>query len=124
MQLLRNAIQTPDGTILESHHQHDCHTHVDTINGKEYMVDGGLYYLRVSADSDCKSLSLTTEDFHKDVREGFSWGTYGIKGDQPLKYVFLKDMDTAHIEAILETQKRIPEYIRDVFKNELEWRGK
>lgn len=124
MPLLRNAIQTPDGTILESHHQHDYQTHVDTINGKEYMVDGGLSYLRVSADNEYMDLTLTTEDLHEDIREGFSWGTYGIKGDQPLKYVFLKNMDTSHIEAILETQKRVPEYMRDVFKDELEWRSK
>ena len=30
------------------------------------------------------------------------WGTYGINGDQPLKYVTIAEMDTAHIEAVLK----------------------
>jgi hypothetical protein len=37
------------------------------------------------------------------------WGTRGIKGDQPLKYIHLKDADTEHLEAILETQRVSPQ---------------
>ena len=39
-ELVYNAIQTPDGTILRSRHRHDYVTHKDA-NGKTYMLDGG-----------------------------------------------------------------------------------
>tara|TARA_R110000868_G_scaffold148357_1_gene370189 strand:- start:17507 stop:17839 length:333 start_codon:yes stop_codon:yes gene_type:complete len=45
-QLIRNAIQTPDGTILESNHRHDFVTHLDK-NGEVYGIDGGLNYQRI-----------------------------------------------------------------------------
>lgn len=122
MNILRNAIRTPDGTILESRSRHDYVTHVDA-NGEEYMVDGGLSYSRQNINKvPAESLVITTEDKHEDIREGFSWGTYGINGDQPLKHVFLKDMDKDHIEAILKTQTHVPEYMRDMFRDELQFR--
>lgn len=34
-------------------------------------------------------------------QENLQWGTYGPKGDQPLKWVRLGDCETAHLEAIL-----------------------
>ena len=40
-----NKIRTPDGTIIESKHQHDFVCHTDA-NGKRYCVDGGKSYLR------------------------------------------------------------------------------
>ena len=39
--LVRNAMRTPDGTIIRSRHRHDYVTHKDA-NGSEYMLDGGL----------------------------------------------------------------------------------
>ena len=122
---LANRIRTPDGTILESMHRHDYVTYIDA-NGKEYMVDGGLDYLRrnVHDDAPYDELSLVSTDEHSVVREVFKWGTYGIDGKQKLKYVILKDMSWDHIEAILETQTQLRDHVRQVFVNELDYRGK
>jgi hypothetical protein len=38
--LIRNAIRTPDGTILESRSVHDYRTHMDTVTNRQYMIDG------------------------------------------------------------------------------------
>lgn len=121
---LANRIRTPDGTILESMHRHDYVTYIDA-NGKEYMVDGGLDYLRrnIHDDAPYTELSVLSTDEHSVVREVFKWGTYGIDGKQPLTYVILKDMSWDHIEAILETQTQLREHIRQVFVNELDYRG-
>ena len=122
---LANRIRTPDGTILESMHRHDYVTYIDA-NGKEYMVDGGLDYLRrnIHDDAPYTELSVLSTDEHSVIRESFKWGTYGIDGKQKLKYVVLKDMSWDHIEAILETQTQLREHVRQVFVDELDYRGK
>jgi hypothetical protein len=121
--IVANRIRTPDGTILESMHRHDYVTYTDA-NGKEYMVDGGLDYLRriVHDDAPYEEWSVYTDDEHELIREVFKWGTRGKDGKQPLKYVPLKDLTTEHIEAILDTQTHIQEYIRKIFLDELSFR--
>lgn len=99
--LIKNAWQTPDGMILESTHRHDYKTHTDA-NGKTYMVDGGLEYVRRSAHGDEVDLCLYDDAPHIIQASVLKWGTYGINGDQPLKYVTIAEMDTAHIEAVLK----------------------
>ena len=99
--LIRNAIQTPDGTILESFSRHDYKTYTDA-NGKEYMVDGGLSYSRRSAHGDEIDLNLYDTESHEIQREILTWGTYGKDGDQPLQYKSIEKMDTAHLKAVLE----------------------
>ena len=122
--IVSNRIRTPDGTILESMHRHDYVTYVDA-NGKEYMVDGGLDYLRrnVHDDAPYEELSVYTDDLHIEIRNVFRWGTRGKDGRQPLTYVPLKDLTTEHIEAILDTQTHIQEHIRKIFLDELSIRG-
>ena len=124
LKLLANRIKTPDGTILESVHRHDYKTYIDK-NGLEYMVDGGLEYLRrnVQDSAPATEMSVYNTDPHETIREAFKWGTRGIDGKQPLTYVVLKDMTTDHIEAILETQTHITQEIRQVFIDELEHRN-
>ena len=114
--IVSNRIRTPDGTILESMHRHDYRTYVDA-NGKEYMVDGGLDYLRrnVHDDAPYEELSVYDDALHVEIRNVFKWGTRGKDGKQPLTYVPLKDLTTEHIEAILETQTHIQEHIRKIF---------
>ena len=99
--LIRNAMQTPDGTILESTHRHDYKTHTDA-NGKEYMVDGGLDYLRRSIHDDQIDLSEYDDAPHERQRELLTWGTYGINGDQPLQYKTIEEMETGHLEAVVK----------------------
>ena len=101
MNLIRNAIQTPDGTILESTHRHDYRSYEDA-NGKTYMVDGGLDYVRSSVHHDQVSLAVYNDAPHEVQRNILKWGTYGINGDQPLKFVTIAEMDTAHIEAVVK----------------------
>jgi hypothetical protein len=55
-------------------------------------------------------------------REVMLWGTYGKNLDQPLKYVFLKEMSNSHIQAVLDNVKSISERYRKEFENELKYR--
>ena len=122
--LLANRIMTPDGTIIESNSVHDFVSHTDK-NGYTYAVDGGLSYTRRVWDSpvrDYVEMSVYTDDLHSVIRDTFKWGTYGPKGDQPKTYVKLKNMSIEHIQAILKTQHHIPDYIRKVFTDELDYR--
>jgi hypothetical protein len=109
--LIYNAIETPDGTVIVSRHRHDFVCHKDK-NGREYCVDGGLDYIRrqlinydfdnrMFVTYDHKELSLYDDEPHEVQRKVIAWGTRGKNGDQPLKYVAVKDMETEHIEAVL-----------------------
>ena len=120
--MIRNAMRTPDGTLLQSRHRHDYVTHKDK-NGNEYMVDGGLSYIRSSANGDEELLTVTLADSHEQVRESCDWGTYGTAGDQPLSYITLCDMTTDHIEAVLKNVPAINPAIKIAMQNELEYRN-
>ena len=119
--LIRNAMQTPDGTILESTHRHDYKTHTDA-NGKEYMVDGGLDYLRRSIHDDQIDLSEYDDAPHERQREVLTWGTYGINGDQPLQYKTIAEMETGHLEAVVKMTGICPRR-RKCMQKELELRN-
>jgi len=121
MKLLRNAFQTPDGTIMISRSQHDYREYKDD-NGKRYMIDGGLAYSRRSAHEDQVDMCVWSDDDFDIIREGFSWGSYGKLGDQPLTYVKLKEMTNVHLEACLETQKNMASQIREAMEKELQYR--
>jgi len=107
MKLIRNALQTPDGTIIQSNGRHDYVTYTDA-NGKEYMVDGGLDYLRRSANGDEIDRSLYDDEPHEVQRELLTWGTYGINGDQPLQYKTIAEMETGHLEAVVGMRNLCP----------------
>jgi len=120
-EIIRNAMQTPDGTIIESRHRHDYVSHEDA-NGKTYVVDGGLDYFRQTIHKDSINLNVTLGDGHEVVRDAMTWGTYGINGDQPLTYIKLKDMDTAHIKAVLEIAGVYPQ-LKKAMRTELKYRS-
>lgn len=120
-QIVYNAIRTPDGTVIESKSVHDYVQHLDTKNGKEYAVDGGLSYLRRAGQSDYKELSLTTKSPFKKIREKLKWGTFGKNGDKPLCYVKLKDMTKGHIKAVLKLIY-VADWRKKLLEKELEYR--
>lgn len=98
-----NAIQTPDGTILVSYSTHDYKVHIDTESHERYIVDGGLSYARRSVNHiPAKDLSVRLDADIQEIREVFSWGTYGKNGDEEYKRVLLKDTSNAHLEAIVK----------------------
>ena len=122
MSILSNRMRTPDGTILESKHRHDYVTHLDA-NGKQYMLDGGLDYVRSSANGDEWMLTICSDDPHEVIRGVVKWGTFGKNGDEPLKYVAIADLDPYHLRAILDTQQKTmrPELVK-VMQDEVEYR--
>lgn len=122
-QIVANRIRTPDGTILQSYHVHDYKTYLDK-NGYTYMVDGGTEYLRrtIIDEAPHEELSVMVTDSHEDIRAAFHWGTRGKDGKQPLSWVALKDLDTDHIEAILDTQTRISDWVKNIMSVELNYR--
>lgn len=120
--IIRNSIQTPDGTILVSTHRHDFVSYTDK-NGQYYAVDGGTAYLKRNYDkADYTETSVYADANFGLIREVFLWGTYGPNGDQPLQRKPLKDLDDDHIEAILETQSHLSKNIRNIFIKEQEYR--
>jgi hypothetical protein len=122
-EILINKMRTPDGTILESKHRHDYVTHMDA-NGKEYMLDGGLEYVRHSAHGDEFLLTLMSNDDHELVRLVLKWGTYGKQGDQPLSYVAIAKMSTEHLQACIDGQRGYPRpAMYKVMQDELEYRN-
>lgn len=120
-QILSNRMLTPDGTILESLHRHDYVTHLDA-NGKEYMLDGGLDYVRSSANGDEQYLTVYHDDPHEDIRGVVKWGTYGKNGDETLVHVTIADMSTQHLQACLDTVKTMRPSIYKVMQDEVEYR--
>lgn len=120
--ILKNAIETPDGTILESHFRHDYNCHLDRKTKKTYFVDGGRDYFCRSAHGDEIDLSIEATDDHHFNRQHFTWGTYGKDGKGPFARVRLADMASAHIEAILETQHHISANVRNLFVEEVKLR--
>lgn len=121
-QIVVNRIRTPDGTILTSRHVHDYVTHTDT-NGEEYMVDGGNDYLRRNVcEAPYEEISLYADDPHEGLRKYLEWGTYGVEGDQPLKWVALEDMSSDHIINVLKNVNFLAMWRVDIMKYELKFR--
>ena len=121
MQLIRNAIQTPDGTVLDSKYRHDYQSHKDA-NGKIYVVDGGLDYVRATVHDDQISLALYDTEPHEVQAQYLTWGSFGIRGDQPRRDIPIAEMETSHLEAVLR-ECRPTEVLKNCKKKELELRN-
>jgi len=122
--LLVNALRTPDGTRLESRHQHDYKSYVDVETGCIYFADGGLAYARGTYTADgVEDLRVYNTDDIGLIREHFSWGTFGKNMDKGLHEILLKVMSNEHVIAILETQTLLPAHVYTMFVRELEYRN-
>jgi hypothetical protein len=107
--IVYNAIQTPDGTVLESTHRHDYKTYVDT-NGKTYMIDGGLSYVRRSDNGDEVLLTKYEDQQHEQIREYAFRSGYGKPGNPDYgtyRITRIADMDDDYLEASMVYIKQI-----------------
>ena len=121
-EILRNMMKTPDGTMLHSVHRHDYREHQDA-NGKVYMLDGGLDYVRCSAHGDEEMYTLMSDDDHGLIRVVLTWGTYGREGDQLITHVLIADMDDDHLQACIDGTRGYPRpAMYKVMQDELEYR--
>lgn len=124
MQIVYNALQTPDGTIIQSKHRHDYVTYLDK-NGKEYMIDGGTDYVRSSANGDEKYITLHATSPIEEIREFFKWGrNYDADNNRLPKteWVPLKDLNDGHLDALC-TGKFSQEFITLLFIREKQYRN-
>lgn len=89
----------------------------------EAMVDGGNEYARYGAVDMSKitKITYTTDDPFDLLREFVSWGSYGKDGNQPLKYIKLKDMTDEHLRAVI-VYPRGAKWIKDLMKQEIDYR--
>lgn len=120
--LIRNAIRTPDGTLLVSRHRHDFVSHVDATNGHKYQIDGGLEYCRRSVPGSYEEACVWSDDPHEVIREAMEWGSRGKDGKQPVRYIRLMDMSDEHIRNCLDTQRLMNPSYRVAMERELVWR--
>jgi len=118
-----NAIQTPDGTVIESRHRHDYVTYEDA-NGKQYMVDGGLEYLRRNHQPEhpYRELSVRSDAPFEQIRKVFAWGSYGKDGKQPLRWVRLCDMSDQHLKAVMDHVSERFDWTTKLFATEISFR--
>lgn len=122
--LIKSAIKTPDGTILESIHVHDYVTHKDA-NGEIYMLDGGLLYQRYNV---CKEpfedLSVWSDSPFEVIRENLYRGGYGKDGTGEYRRALLKDMSDDWVKNVItyeEIARPNNRYLQ-FYKKELEYR--
>jgi hypothetical protein len=107
-QLVYSAIQTPDGTILESRYTHDYVTHIDA-NGLEYMLDGGTDYQRyiTQPTAPFTNISLYMDDDFELIRQKVKRGGRGKDNQQPLTFVPICEMNDEWLQAaILYNEER------------------
>lgn len=96
-ELLVNKWQTPDGTVLQSTHTHDYVSHVDSVTGETYFIDGGTGYIRMSVNAvPMKNLCIYTDSPFEEIRQHY--GRMALnKETKSHYYIVLKDMTDEHL---------------------------
>ena len=91
------------GDVLVSIHRHD---YVTCGCDNQTMLDGGTAYQRYGGvDLDLVDRSGTvylTDGFDK-CRTVPIWGSYGIDGTEPLKFLSVSEMENSHLEAVIKS---------------------
>ena len=59
---------------------------------------------------------------HQKARKTITWGTFGKRGDEPLKIKTISELSTPHIMAIRLTQHQISNEMKEYFANEIAYR--
>lgn len=104
-QLIYNSITCLEcGEVLISNYTHDYKT---CSCSQETFIDGGISYGRYGGKdlSKIQTNYLYDDAPHEQVRELISRGGRGVNGDEPLKYVLLKDVDNDWLEAIVKYEQ-------------------
>ena len=118
--IVANRIQTPDGTILQSFYQSDTVEYVDK-NGLTYIISGGLAYLSRNyyPNAPYTEASVYIDDDFDKIRTTLHW----YSSDQTAVWKPLREFSREEIRTMLNTQTKIPAYIRTIFEKELTTRS-
>lgn len=122
--LIANRIKLPNGVILHSKHRHDFVA--AECDGKYYAVDGGNDYQKYVYDEhDFEDVSVYSDSPFEEIRGVLYRGGRGINGDEPLKYILLKDMSDDWIKAVVEYEEenRPNNKYLPFYRQELKYRG-
>jgi len=121
--IIQNALKClACGKIIASTSVHD---YASCGCANKAMVDGGKEYIRCGwIDKELiQDLSVFEKDSFETMCDKLVWGSYGIKGDEPLKFNFIKDLEVDHINAILKNVKSISFYHKEVMTEILKRAG-
>lgn len=114
--VIQNAARIKStGQIIKSTHRHD-QVMVKLPSGKDFFIDGGLDYIRYVplCNDEVEYLFLDETSSDEEVLDKLLWGTRGVDGDQPLEYKFIKDLDSSHLQAILDNVPSVGEIHKKV----------
>jgi hypothetical protein len=127
MELILNRVHCNHcNTTITSRHRHDF-IGCDCIEeDKKIFIDGGLEDGRLlfGLNSDYDHLSIYNDNNHNTIRENLEWGVNYDKEQNKLPktiYKPIKDLNTDHIEAILEGNYSRGFY-KKAFEDELMYR--
>lgn len=105
--IVYNALRTPDGTVIESTHRYDYVEHKDK-NGKTYVIDGGLDYVRCSNHGDEVFLTKYADQPHEQIREYAFRTGYGKPGTDDYgtyRLTRIADMDDEYLNEAIKYVK-------------------